>query len=258
VYLAGFTTYGKTGLTYYAQQQLVQADAAGTFGAVTTVYTAASQAGPWTAGTQLNLEASNHAALLADVAHVYGLTGAPTLEIHGGDTLLSAGATLSATAAGQPQVLNGADGITYDYGRHATFGNSGQLINSTSPAAITGTSVTLTSGVDYHIQGWVTYTGGQNAGQAQFNFGGTSTVSHADGRAFFLKPGVGLSNVSIFNGSLALAGSPTMDTGLWRWEFDLWLTISGTGTFDVTAQEGTNGDTFTINSAYVRAETYNG
>jgi len=106
VYLAGFTTYGKTGLTYYAQQQLVQADAAGTFGAVTTVYTATSQAGPWTAGTQLNLEASNHAALLADVAHVYGLTGAPLLELHSGSGLLSAAAAMSANAQGTLNILD--------------------------------------------------------------------------------------------------------------------------------------------------------
>jgi len=95
-YFAGFTTYGKTGLTYYALNQLPQADAAGTFGAVTTVYTAASQAGPWTAGTQLNLEASNHAALLADVAHIYGISGAPSLQLHSGSGLLSPAATLTA------------------------------------------------------------------------------------------------------------------------------------------------------------------
>jgi hypothetical protein len=100
VYLAGFATYGKTGITYYAQQQLAKADSAGTFGAVTTVYTATSQAGPWTSGSQLNLEGSNHAALLADVAHVYGVSGAPLLELHSGSGLLSAAAAMSVNAQG--------------------------------------------------------------------------------------------------------------------------------------------------------------
>jgi hypothetical protein len=95
-YFAGFTTYGKTGLTYYALNQFPQADSSGTFGAVTTVYTAASQAGPWTAGTQLNLEASNHAALLADIAHIYGISGAPSLQLHSGSGLLSPAAVLTA------------------------------------------------------------------------------------------------------------------------------------------------------------------
>lgn len=154
--------------------------------------------------------------------------------------------------------INGNDRNTYRTGRIVKFGDSGQLISSTSPTAITGMSLPVAV-ASYHIQGWVNFTGTGAVGGAVFNFGG-ATLSHADGRAFFLTPGVGLlPGVSLYSGALAASGSGTMTGALQRWEFDVWVTSSGGGTnvFTVTAQEGNAGDSFTVNSAYMRAETFN-
>lgn len=162
---------------------------------------------------------------------------------------------LWADLAGDVNVRNFIDGNDYRAGHLVQFGNSGQLINSTSPAVITGMSMTMAAG-NYHVQGWINFTGTAAAGSAQFGFDGTVTLSHADGGAFFSTPGVGLGNASVFSGSLALAGSPTLTGGLQRWEFDAFVVCSAGGTFNVRAQEGVAGDSFTVNSGYLRAETY--
>jgi hypothetical protein len=151
--------------------------------------------------------------------------------------------------------VNGNDGGTYRTGRAIKFGDSGQLINSTSPANITGMAVPVAV-AGYHIQGWVNFTGTGAVGQAVFGFAGGATVSHADGGAFFLTPGAGLANPSVFNGALAVAGSPTLTGGHQRWEFDVFVVISGGTSFQMTAQEGVGGDSFTVDSAYIRAETF--
>lgn len=133
-YFAGFTTYGKSGLTYYALNQLPGIDHSGTFGAVTTVYTAASQAGPWTAGSQLNLAGSNIAGLLADTLEVFGVTGAPTLRFSHGTNLAAIAAFVTATANGMLNVLNSAglsgavplvqvDNSTHSVGNTGTAGD---------------------------------------------------------------------------------------------------------------------------------------
>lgn len=63
-YLAGQVTYGKVGATYYAQQSS---------GGVLTVYTAASEAGPWTQQASITL---------ADPSNVGGMTlSAPSIRI---------------------------------------------------------------------------------------------------------------------------------------------------------------------------------
>jgi len=152
--------------------------------------------------------------------------------------------------------VNGNDGATYRTGRQEAFGNSGQLISSTSPASISGMAVAVAAGARYHLQGWVNFAGTGAVGQAVFGFAGGATVSHADGGAFFLTPGAGLANPSVFNGALAVAGSPTLTGGQQRWEFDVFAVISGGVSFQMTAQEGVAGDSFTIESAYIRAETF--
>ena len=151
---------------------------------------------------------------------------------------------------------NGNDGATYRTGYQANFGDSGQLVNSTSPAVISGMSVPVAAGSRYHVTGAVNFTGTGAVGGAVFGFDG-ATLSHADGRAFFLTPGTGvLPGLSLYNGALANSGSGTMTGALQRWEFDVWVVVSGGSPFTVTAQEGNAGDTFTVNSGYIRAETF--
>jgi hypothetical protein len=150
---------------------------------------------------------------------------------------------------------NGQDSGVYRTGYQASFGNSGQLISSVAATAISGMAVAVGAGIRYHVQGWVNFTGTGAVGQAQFGFDG-ATLSHGDGGAFFLVPGTGAVNPSVFNGALALAGSPVMTGNPERWEFDVWVVISGGASFTVTAQEGNAGDSFTVNSGYIRAETF--
>ena len=189
-YFAGFTTYGKTGLTYYALNQLPQADAAGTFGAVTTVYTAASQAGPWTAGTQLNLEASNHAALLADIAHIYGLSGAPLLELHSGTGLLSAAAAMSANAQGILNIgaasgLSGAVPLTQtDLSTH-TAPNDGSVHDVTKTWTIPASDAA--AGTIYTLKGHLLVNTGQTTIETLtlgIDLNGTTTALATLGTAF--------------------------------------------------------------------------
>jgi hypothetical protein len=110
VILAGSTTYGKSGITYYANNQIPGADASGTFGSLVTVYTGASMAA-WTAGTQINLAGSDHMSLLADVLNILGITGQPLLQLHSSTGLLSAAAQVKANAQGILNVLD-AGGLT--------------------------------------------------------------------------------------------------------------------------------------------------
>lgn len=160
---------------------------------------------------------------------------------------------------------NGNDGATYRTGYQSNFGNSGQLVNSTTPALIAGTAVAVAAGSRYRITGRVNFTGTGAVGGAVFGFAnatsitvaGGATLSHADGDAFFLTPGTGvLPGVSIYSGSLAVSGSGTMTGALQSWKFDVDVVVSGGTVFGLTAQEGNAGDSFTVNSAYIRAETF--
>ena len=153
--------------------------------------------------------------------------------------------------------VHGGDAQAYRTGQIITFGNSGQLINSTSPAVISGMQMTVTSGFKYHMEGWVNYTGTGAVGFPQFGFDGSSTTSHIDGKNRFITPGApSVEDVGIFNGSAGLQSGPTLSGGHQRYEFDMWVQVSGSGAFNVRAQEGVGGDSFTVDSAYMRMEMY--
>jgi len=161
--------------------------------------------------------------------------------------------------------VNGNDGGTYRAGRITNFGNGGQLVNSVTPALITGTTVPVAAGNRYHLTGRVNFTGTGAVGGAVFGFAnatsvtvaGGATLSHADGDAFFLTPGTGvLPGLSLYSGSLAISGSGTMTGALQAWKFDVEVVVSGGTVFGLTAQEGNAGNSFTVNSAYIRSETF--
>ena len=116
--------------------------------------------------------------------------------------------------------------------------------------------MTLNLGVGkYHLTGAVNYTGNQAAGSVQLGFGGgTATIGHADGGAYFVGPTV--ENLSVWSGALSLAGGPTFTGTPQRWEFSAWVQVTAAGTLILRAQLGTAGDDCVINSAYMRAETF--
>lgn len=157
-------------------------------------------------------------------------------------------------ANGNLQYVNPIDGGSYMTGRVTQFGNSGQLISSTIPTAVSGMSVPVAAGSRYHLTGAVNFTGTAAAGTAQFTWG-PATLSHADGMTRFFNAG-GWFGLSIVNGVLGLSGSGTMSGAIERWEFDLDVVVSGGTQLGVLGNEGVAGDSFTVNSGYLRSEVY--
>jgi hypothetical protein len=165
--LAGVTTYGKSGLTYYALNQLPGIDKSGTFGAVTTVYTGTDMTA-WTAGSQLNLLGSNLAALVANTIEIFAVSGTPVIRLSHGTNLASAAAFLTATATGGLSVEN-ESGLTGGIPAVQADGSTNAVGNTSIAGDITTAwSVPAGDGVagtSYVIRALATLTIGQTAAE---------------------------------------------------------------------------------------------
>jgi hypothetical protein len=171
----------------------------------------------------------------------------------------AAGIMAYADNIGNFSYINSNDGNGYRMGRFVVHGDTGQIFSTTAPTILTSGTVTFAVGL-YHVTGAITFTGAAAVGAALFGFGGgTATISHSDGRSWFMDDVGTFHGETIYQaagGPPGPQGSGVMTAGFQRWEYDLWLTCSVAGTFCVRGQCSINGDNFTINSIYSRVETY--
>lgn len=277
LYFAGLTVYNKSGATYFAMQMA---------SAGIEWWSAASQAGPWTVSAEFLQVSSGAMELLANSLIVGVVSGggnfhlnwstpqldlgvSPTLRID--DSQGTVGfptprSTVPAALAypnkysdnvGNLNYVNGVDGLAYRMGRQINSSVAGQVFSTVSPTTITGMGLTLGIG-NYHLTGWVNFTGAAAVGAAVFSFGGAATVARGDGKSnFWDTGGAVIHGITVWNASVAgNVGSGTMTGALQRWEFDIFIQITVAGTFNVRAQCSIAADNFTVNSAYIRQETY--
>lgn len=167
----------------------------------------------------------------------------------------------TSNATGSPLLTEtSGDGNTYHIGNFATRDNGvPHLINSTTPI-VTLTIGNLAANKGYHIHGFVTYLGNQAAGAPIFSWGAAGgLVLGAQQNGWQDISGGGVAPVIHNNdGALASLTGPAFaaNTTNWLYRFEVYVTVNTGGQLQVTAAEGTAGDSFTIHQAYAMVEEY--
>jgi len=195
LYLAGSVSYGLGGATYFAAQSNL-----GGF----VIYSAASEAGPWTNVGGMGSDAGGDLLLnsvLANIALQPGaaqtvIVGGPTratlasLEVEGAAALENAGLPSAVVGYAQPFASSGhlnyvagatGDGNTYDTGR-LTLEATGQLVNAAAFVPITGIGDIALGVGTYHIRGRLLAVPNVAGGSVELRFtgsGGLVTSSFA-------------------------------------------------------------------------------
>jgi hypothetical protein len=145
--------------------------------------------------------------------------------------------------------VGGADGQHYDTGKVTRY-TAGQTVSSTTPAAVvwgSGSNPLVAAGV-YHVYGHMLCTMGATTAAAVFTFTTTGTVGSM--RCLYYA----IENVSILASNFITALASTMSTGsipngtAGQFFFDGIIVVTAPGNLGLEVQEGTSGDTWTLNS----------
>jgi hypothetical protein len=142
--------------------------------------------------------------------------------------------------------VSGADGSTYVSG-HLSLTSPGQLVNSVTPATVSGLSVTVQPG-SYLVQGAVYYIGNQAAGAPSFQLSGPAASAIMVPFHFFVVGGAGGVTSSPWQAFGADATGPTLAAGGngTTFEFSGRITFTSGGIFTLTARTSIAADTYNI------------
>ena len=153
-------------------------------------------------------------------------------------------------------IENQTDGNTYKTGKKAYVAN-GVTVSSTSYETVLAIG-TLAAGNAYHITGFANYHGNQAAGAPSFSWdgsGGLALGSQQNGYQSFALSGGGTHQD---NGALGAADGPTFAsaTATYTYIWDVFVTVTTSGTLNITAAETISGDSWEIDYIYAQIEPY--
>jgi len=250
-YLAGITSYRNVGGTFIAANQNP------TTGGAVTIYSAASEAGPWTIQGNLNGNNAGQIWLASQDGGVLQLSnsGAALLSAFIGQSTFTiqndtAFMTLQCTNLGIPEVINGNDSRTYALGQSLGIVGGATLINSTTPIPLV-TFANVAAGT-YHVKGRVRFTSATGTTQPMsIRIGGTATASAVEVSTMEMQeiPGAAVQPGAITALNADPSVSPTLPNSLnWRWDFDGIVRVSAAGSLILTGRQGTSAadETFTV------------
>jgi hypothetical protein len=208
-----------------------------------TSYTAATEAGPYTAtGAQINVGTGilELIGTPVEIAGPLGLVPMATPAVSG-NTIAYGDTT------GNLDFVSAADGQAYSTGRK-TITTTATIVVS----AVVGAPVTLLTanvvGGKYRFKTLIVYLCNQAAGTPSFEMNGTIAITTIIGKAQFQANGGGaVSNSTIINGTSPAMNGPVMNAGLMAFELEGEVVFAaGAGTFTIQGFTSLAADTFSV------------
>lgn len=221
-------------------------------------YSAVTEAGPWTLVSSLVYSFPTDTLTLDTPPAQKLQLGVNTSSVSLGTDSTNTevvGLPVSQSTGGNLQVNNQNDTNIYELGKLTVHTAPNQLVNSTSPAAVSGAVVTVATAGQYHIRWVVIFNSAATAGAAVFSFGGTAVSGHTDGYNEWTPDGSGVTSSGFAVGTqFGNMQSPTLSSANFKLVVDEWVNFTTGGTMQLEAACTIATDTYTVKAAICELE----